>query len=159
MEFRFLITNNLVVYSFFKICTEHDNITEIDRDFAKFKFEISFGRICYIIRDPRVLNPGLTLVPAWIRIHIHYRMWDEIIFPFPNFNGSAVEVWEWIKYFIPHFIGHVITYLCCNLRETFSALLSVCAGNSVKFPAQRPVTRSFDVFFDLRLNERLSKQW
>ena len=27
-----------------------------------------------------------------------------------------------------------------------------------KFPAQRPVTRSFDVFFDLRLNKRLSKQ-
>ena len=28
-----------------------------------------------------------------------------------------------------------------------------------EFPAQRPVTRSFDVFFDLRLNKRLSKQW
>ena len=31
-----------------------------------------------------------------------------------------------------------------------------CAGNSSvtgEFPAQRPVTRSFDVFFDLRLNE------
>ena len=27
-----------------------------------------------------------------------------------------------------------------------------------KFPAQKPVTRSFDVFFDLRLNKRLSKQ-
>ena len=27
-----------------------------------------------------------------------------------------------------------------------------------EFPAQMPVTRSFDVFFDLRLNERLSKQ-
>ena len=27
-----------------------------------------------------------------------------------------------------------------------------------EFPAKRPVTRSFDVFFDLRLNERLSKQ-
>ena len=26
------------------------------------------------------------------------------------------------------------------------------------FPAQRPVTRSFDIFFDLRLNKRLSKQ-
>ena len=26
------------------------------------------------------------------------------------------------------------------------------------FPAQRPVTRSFDVFYDLRLNKRLSKQ-
>ena len=27
-----------------------------------------------------------------------------------------------------------------------------------ELPAQRPVTRSFDVFFDLRLNKRLSKQ-
>ena len=26
------------------------------------------------------------------------------------------------------------------------------------WPSQRPVTRSFDVFFDLRLNKRLSKQ-
>ena len=45
--------------------------------------------------------------------------------------------------------------------ETFSALLVLCAGNSPvssEFPAQRPVTRSFDVFFDLHLNKRLSKQ-
>ena len=44
---------------------------------------------------------------------------------------------------------------------TFSALLTICAGDSPvngEFPAQRPVTGSFDVFFDLRLNERLSKQ-
>ena len=34
--------------------------------------------------------------------------------------------------------------------ETFSALGAICAGNSPvsgEFPAQRPVTRSFDVFF------------
>ena len=46
--------------------------------------------------------------------------------------------------------------------ETFSALLAICAGNSPapgEFPTQRPVTRSFDVFFDLCLNKRLSKQW
>ena len=46
--------------------------------------------------------------------------------------------------------------------ETFSALLAICAGNSLftgELPAQRPVTQSFDVFFDLRLNKRLSKQW
>ena len=45
--------------------------------------------------------------------------------------------------------------------ETFSALLVICAGNSPvpgEFPAQRPVTRSFGVFFDLHLNIRLSKQ-
>ena len=44
---------------------------------------------------------------------------------------------------------------------TFSVLLVLCAGNSPvtgEFPAQRPVTRSFEVFFDLRLNKRLSKQ-
>ena len=39
--------------------------------------------------------------------------------------------------------------------ETFSASLAIYAGNS---PVQRPVTRSFDVFFDLRLYKRLSKQ-
>ena len=43
--------------------------------------------------------------------------------------------------------------------ETFSALLALCAGNSPvtgEFPSQRPVTWSFDVFFDLHLNKRLS---
>ena len=45
--------------------------------------------------------------------------------------------------------------------EIFSALLAICAWNSPvpgEFLAQRPVTRSFDVFFDLRLNKRLSIQ-
>ena len=45
--------------------------------------------------------------------------------------------------------------------ETFSALLVICARNSPvtgEFLSQMPVTRSFHVFFDLRLNRRLSKQ-
>ena len=45
--------------------------------------------------------------------------------------------------------------------ETFSVLLTICAGNSpvrAEFPAQRPVTLSFDVFFDPRLNKPLTKQ-
>ena len=44
--------------------------------------------------------------------------------------------------------------------ETFSALLALCAENSPltgEFPAQRPVTQIFAVFFDLRLNKRWSK--
>ena len=32
-----------------------------------------------------------------------------------------------------------------------------CVGTG-EFPAQRPITRGFDVFFDLRLNKRLNKQ-
>ena len=45
--------------------------------------------------------------------------------------------------------------------ETFSALLAICAGKSLvtgEFPAKRPVTGIFDIFFDLRLNERWCKQ-
>ena len=45
--------------------------------------------------------------------------------------------------------------------ETFSALLALCEGNSPdtgEFPPQRPVTRSFHIFFYLRLDKRLSKQ-
>ena len=58
-------------------------------------------------------------------------------------------------------------YLCVGCpwwrhqMETFSASLALCAGNSTvngEFPPQRPVTRGFDVLFDLRLNNRLSKQ-
>ena len=62
-------------------------------------------------------------------------------------------------------ITHVIFVLSLSWwrhqMETFSALLTLCAGNSPvngDFPAQRPVTRSFDVFFDLHPNKRLSKQ-
>ena len=43
--------------------------------------------------------------------------------------------------------------------ETVSALLALCVGNlpvTGEFPSQRPVTWSFDVFFDLRRNKRLS---
>ena len=43
---------------------------------------------------------------------------------------------------------------------TFSASLALCGGNSPasgEFPAQRPVTRSFDVFFDLHRIKRLNK--
>ena len=54
-----------------------------------------------------------------------------------------------------------IVIMMTSSNEPFSALLAICAGNSLvpgEFPTQRPVTRSFDVYFDLRLNKRLSKQ-
>ena len=44
--------------------------------------------------------------------------------------------------------------------EAFSVSPVFCEGNSPvtgEFPAQRPVTRSFDVLFDLRLNKRLKQ--
>ena len=51
--------------------------------------------------------------------------------------------------------------MMASSNGNISALLDLCAGNSpvtVELPSQRPVTRRFDVFFDLRLNKRLCKQ-
>ena len=35
---------------------------------------------------------GLTLIPAWISNHAPCKVWDEITYPFLNFNGCTVEV-------------------------------------------------------------------
>ena len=52
---------------------------------------------------------GLTF-QAWI----HYDVWEEMTNPFPNLNSTAVEVWEWISNFVPHFTEYMymITYPC-----------------------------------------------
>ena len=70
--------------------------------------------------------------------------------PLCSSYSSGLLYWRW---------GSIPWWL--HQMETFAALLALCAGNSPvtgEFHAQRPVTRSFDVFFDLRLNQQLSKQ-
>ena len=32
--------------------------------------------------------------------------------PFLNFNGVTVEVWEWTRYFVLHFVIYIDTYAC-----------------------------------------------
>ena len=54
-----------------------------------------------------------------------------------------------------------VFFIFLTSNENIFRVTAPCAGKSPvpsEFPAQRPVTRSFDVFFDLRLNKRLSKQ-
>ena len=36
----------------------------------------------------------LTLIAAWITNHIHYKLWNEVTSPFPNFNSEVIEVLE-----------------------------------------------------------------
>ena len=83
-----------------------------------------------------------------------------------NYNNSNHAPCRKISSFVsPHRYDNYISQLVTWWRhqmETFSSLLAICAGNSPvpgEFPAQRPVTRSIDVFFDLPPNKRLSKQW
>ena len=42
-------------------------------------------------------------------------VWDEITYPFPNFNGYTIEVWEWVSNIISHFLIDVVIYPCWDL--------------------------------------------
>ena len=79
-----------------------------------------------------LLSYGVTR-PQWVNWLIHLLM------------GDVAVIWTWWH----------------HKMETFSELLTLCVVNSLvtgEFPSQRPVTRSFDVFFELLRNKRLSKQ-
>ena len=43
-----------------------------------------------------------------------FKLWGDFTYPFPNFNGAPGGVWKWISNFIPHLIGHAISYTCCD---------------------------------------------
>ena len=38
----------------------------------------------------------LTLIPTWVSNYIHYKVYDDITYSFPNFTGAAVNIWEWL---------------------------------------------------------------
>ena len=69
-----------------------------------------------------------------------------------SYSGNAY--WYWDRSLITP--GNLLFQLI-----DYSTLLALCEGNPLVtggFPSQRPVTRSFNVFFDMRLNKGLSKQ-
>ena len=49
------------------------------------------NKLCIETRGPFYYY-GLTLIPAWISNHRPSEVWDEITYPFLNFNGATVEV-------------------------------------------------------------------
>ena len=87
------------------------------------------------------------------------------IFPLAYRNAKITKS----TFYLNQFCGHLRRDAMLKMKsawwrhqmETFSALLAICAENSPvpgEFPAQRPVTRSFDVLFDPHPNKRLGKQ-
>ena len=87
---------------------------------------------------------------------------------------------EFILFINTHFYGGALTshfmeehssptpifpvFMMTSSNGNMFRITGFCAGNSPvtagihRFPSHRRVTRSFDVFFDLRLNKRLSEQ-
>ena len=33
---------------------------------------------------------------TWTSIYVNHKVRDEFTYPFPNLDGAAVQVWEWI---------------------------------------------------------------
>ena len=82
------------------------------------------------------LGPGPHLLiwfnftPVWISNHMPSKVWDEITYLFPNFNGVVVGVLKSIWNFIPHFIIGAITYPCWDHFATCPTFIISCRNRS-----------------------------
>ena len=78
------------------------------------------------------------------------------LYIFRNFCAGTVNV-LWPNQAIPNASVRMMTSSNGTVFRVTGPLCGELTGPG-EFPAQRPVTQSFDVFFYLRLNKRLSKQ-
>ena len=119
----------------------------------KYHFQITIALTMVITPIPGGLL--LTLINlAWISNYIHHKVLAKIAYPFPIFNLKTVEVWELISNFIPHFVGHGITYLCWVWSLTMlvkeatgrfsvsssTSVLTVFLGQACRSPTKRNIT-------------------
>ena len=80
----------------------------------------------------------------------HWKFWSNFEFDWNTVSGMGAWLW------CVQTIQIMMTSSNGNIFRVTGPLCGVFTGPG-EFPAQRPVTRSFDVFFHLRLNKR-SKQ-
>ena len=90
-----------------------------------------------LLDDHFVMKASLTTVPVPTKQYRTYR--------------------DKIKYICNKLLICIMTSSNGNIYRVTGPLCGEFTGLG-EFPAQSPVTRNFDVFFDLRPNERLSKQ-
>ena len=86
------------------------HVTVLNMELSETHWVLCLRWVCIITAGGSFYQHGLTVISTWIRNHMFLKVWDEITYPFLNFNSAAVEVWEWKRNFIPHFIMDVITY-------------------------------------------------
>ena len=90
-----------------------------------------------------------------IFLGIYCKMFGVVLTNKKHIYGPSGELWAVFVTFVQ------IVQWWRHQMEAFSVLLALSEGNTPVtggFPSQRPVTRSFDVFFDLSRNKRLSQQ-
>ena len=72
-------------------------------------------------------------------------------------NGLTLNRWKLTSHYLMPDNMIMMTSSNGNIFHVTGPLCGEFTGHG-EFPTQRPVMRSFDVFFDLRLNKQLSKQ-
>ena len=112
-----------------------------------------------------------------IKIAHQFLIWIHQFFFFKQYRNHVLRLsWlhlnsKWLLFscdtpemkYSPYRCLHTNTFLYCMMTSS-NGNISRITGHLFRspvtgeFPAQRPVTRSFDVFFALRLNKWLSKQ-
>ena len=98
------------------------------------------------------LNMDSLFIHSCNSNNTHYKVWYKITYPLLNFNEIINS-------------SDAFPFMCvCVWYIAGQGHYMMTSPNGIIFRvtghlwAQRPVTRSFDVFFDLRLDKRLSKQ-
>ena len=115
----------------------------------------------------RLLSEPITAITnhkTYKKTVLRWRKWTD-----PHSVDSLRHLEGWGNMMLPHQVPyrvneiylinlpHMMTSSNGNIFRVTGPLCGEFNGPG-EFPTQRPVTRSFDVFFDLRLNKRLSKQ-
>ena len=134
------------------------NLFEVPASVAMAEFVVSPGRFHKFTWNHATINSDIELALITVAKSYQYLRSSDILcislitprnFKISNPGEPSVQ-------------DNYLSILWYQINYTSkSALLALFEGNppvAGEFPPQRPVTRSFALFFDLRLNKRLSKQ-
>ena len=90
--------------------------------------------------------------PQWVKIHMSFSGIS---------MGQTSEMQSMLDESIFQMCSFYLIYMMTSSNRILFRVTDPLCGNSPitgEFPAQRPITRNFHVFFDLCLNKRLSEQ-
>ena len=76
----------------------------------RFKYQLQFFLSLWMLSGPFELYWNTAIQFN----HTPNKVWHEITYPFPNFFGFIVDVWEWVSNISSHFIMGIITNPCTD---------------------------------------------
>ena len=90
---------------------------------------VNYGLVLLRIYASPGLNE-LNLIPGWFSYYFNFKVWYEMMYPFPNFYSCSVEVCELVSDFIVQSTVHVITVYPKKYAHGFVVLCFVVVTQS-----------------------------